>query len=56
MTDHISTANGSSVERPNTGGRASAVAPFLSLVSLLVRGPVRGAVSGGDLRKPFVID
>jgi hypothetical protein len=32
MTDHISTANGSSVERSNTGGRASAVALFLSLV------------------------
>jgi hypothetical protein len=32
MTDHISTANGSSVERSNTGGHASAIAPFLLLV------------------------
>jgi hypothetical protein len=32
MTDHVPTAKDPPVERSNTGGRASAVAPFLSLV------------------------
>lgn len=38
MTDQMSPANGSSVERSKTGGRASAVAPVLSLVGLLIAG------------------
>jgi hypothetical protein len=60
MTDPVSPVNGPSVERSNTGGRVSAVAPALALVGLLIAGPVRGAVRGpvrgGGLRTPFVMD
>lgn len=39
MTDHISPANGISVDRSKTGGRARVVAAVLSLVGLLIAGP-----------------